>query len=191
MGLTMQNTFTFDFTKCATRKQMFSTLIAAITDEVDRAMVGRVVGDPSIPSLRRLKNLAEVKSAINMTVAAPEVKEMAKRVYEILAEAEAEVHGCTVEETHFHEVGLGRTVREILGICTAFQYVPAEVYVASAVQVGSGQVECEHGTLDIPAPATAAILRKFNIPVCEERLEGELCTPTSAALIAYFIDEFE
>ncbi len=191
MGLTMQNTFTFDFTKSATRKQMFSTLIAAITDEVDRAMVGRVVGDPSIPSLRRLKNLAEVKSAINMTVAAPEVKEMAKRVYEILAEAEAEVHGCTVEETHFHEVGLGRTVREILGICTAFQYVPAEVYVASAVQVGSGQVECEHGTLDIPAPATAAILRKFNIPVCEERLEGELCTPTSAALIAYFIDEFE
>ena len=112
-------------------------------------------------------------------------------MYRILAQAEAQVHGCAIEETHFHEVGLGMTVREILGMCAAIEQIGPGKVIASRVQVGSGKIECAHGVLDIPAPATAAILERYRIPLAEPRLEGELCTPTSAAFIARYVEEYQ
>ena len=182
--------FKFDFTNSATRKAIFGPLVAA-TDKKDHPRIAKVIDDTSIPAEAHLHNYDDVARAIDTTIASEYAKEHAKAVYRILAEAEAQVHGCSVEDTHFHEVGLGMTCREVLGICTAFEIVDAQKIVATAVQTGSGTVECAHGTLDIPAPATAAILERYNIPVASEKSEGELCTPTSAALIAHFVEEFE
>lgn len=180
----------FDFTQAATRKAIFGTLIPLLPDDVTRAKVGIVVGDNSIRSEEHLHDIADVERAIDLTVASDYAKAHTKAIYNILAQAEAQVHGCPVEETHFHEVGKGLTVREILGICTAVELLKPDKITASAVQTGSGTVECSHGVLDIPAPATKAILDKYEIPTVEEKLDGELCTPTSAAIIAHYVDMF-
>lgn len=186
-----QTTLHFDFTQSATRKSFFGAVVAAVDSDEDKKKIAQAVDDTSIPASTNLHDLDGVLRAIDSSVAMPQAKEHARAVYRILAEAEAQVHGCPVEETHFHEVGLGMTCREILGICTAMALIAPEAVTATRVQVGSGKVECAHGVLDIPAPATAAILERFNIPIAEPRLEGELCTPTSAALIAHFVEVFE
>lgn len=178
-----------DLSKDATRKNIFGLLVAAI-DESQRGPIGRVVGDGSIPAETRFHNLAEVEAGIRRTVATDSAKDRAIEIYHILAEAEADVHGCEVEETHFHEVGRGMTVREIIGIATAIDLIDPELVTCTPIQTGCGKVECEHGVLDIPAPATAAIINRFAIPTIDETLDGELCTPTSAAVIAYLVDEF-
>ena len=182
-------TLHLELSEDATRKHIFGTLVSTM-EEVERVAVGRVVGDIGIRTGEHFHNIAEVERAIEHSIAPEAVCEQAKKVYRILAEAEAQVHGCAVEETHFHEVGEGQTVKEILGICTAIHILAPEKITATAVQTGSGKVECAHGILDIPAPATAAILQKYEIPLTEEKLDGELCTPTSAALIAHLVDEF-
>ena len=133
--------------------------------------------------------IVEVRKTIDGLAASQAVKEHMRAVYEILAAAEAKVHGCEVDETHFHEVGNGEAILNTLVICLAFAQLNPDHVAATPVQTGSGQIECAHGLMDIPAPATAAILAT-GIPVCDERLPGELCTPTSAAIIKHFISEF-
>ena len=113
-----------------------------------------------------------------------------RAVYRILAEAEAAAHGCTVEETHFHEVGNGEALRNVLAICLAVEALDPDEIAATRVQTGSGTVRCAHGELPIPAPATAAIIAR-GIPTCERKLEGERCTPTSAAVILHFVQRYD
>ncbi|WP_239442922.1 nickel pincer cofactor biosynthesis protein LarB [Gordonibacter sp. An230] len=135
-------------------------------------------------------DLREVLATIDGLSASGRVKDDMRAVYRILAEAEASAHGCSVDETHFHEVGNGEALENVLAICLAVEALgPVEV-VATRVQVGSGTVVCAHGELPIPAPATAAIIAR-GISVCERRLPGERCTPTSAAVILHFVDRFE
>ena len=100
------------------------------------------------------------------------------------------VHGCTVEETHFHEVGNGEALRNVLAICLAVEALDPDEIAATRVQTGSGTVRCAHGELPIPAPATAAIIAR-GIPTCERKLEGERCTPTSAAVILHFVQRYD
>ena len=180
----------FDFTKDATRKAFFGQVVQQL-DNAAKAKVAQAVDDTSIPESAHLHNLDDVCRAIDGSVVSDYAKEQAKGVYRILAEAEAQVHGCSVEDTHFHEVGLGMTCREILGICVALEQLSPACITATPVQTGSGTVECAHGVLDIPAPATVAILEKHAIPQVEEKLDGELCTPTSAALIAHYVEGFD
>ena len=116
------------------------------------------------------------------------LKENVRGVYAILAEAEASVHGCSVEEAHFHEVGNAAGIRNALAICTAFYVLAPTRITATPVQTGQGMVQCAHGLMDIPAPATAAILK--DIPRATPAFEGELCTPTSAAIIKQYVQEF-
>ena len=113
-----------------------------------------------------------------------------RAIYTILAEAEAVAHGCAVEQTHFHEVGDGSRIRNTLLVCLAVEDTGAKRIVATVAQTGQGEVECAHGTLSIPAPATSAIIAR-GIPVSERTLPGERMTPTSAAMILHFVDEFE
>lgn len=186
----MTSTLYLDLSTDATRKSIFGQLVMACPEE-RRGNVGVVVGDESIPAQAHLHDLTDVERAIDTTVASSFAKHEAKEVYRMLAEAEAQAHGCALEDAHFHEVGLGMTVREILGMCAAIEQIGAAKVIASKVQVGFGQVECAHGTLDVPAPATRAIIERYAIPVEPERLEGELCTPTSAAFVARYVEEFE
>lgn len=112
------------------------------------------------------------------------VKEDAIAVYKLIADAESHAHGRPVEEVHFHEVGAMDAVADIVGVCLAIYKLAPEQIIASPVHVGYGQIHCAHGILPIPAPATAHILQ--GIPIYGGRIEGELCTPTGAALLKHF-----
>lgn len=135
-------------------------------------------------------DLAEVMATIDELAVSERVKDHMRQVYQLLAQAEASVHGYSVEETHFHEVGNAGSIRNVLGVCVAVEAFAPERIVATHVQTGEGTVICAHGELDIPAPATRALLQT-GIPTCEYTFPGERCTPTSAALIAHFVDEFQ
>lgn len=115
------------------------------------------------------------------------VKADALAVYESIAKAEGEVHGKAVDEIHFHEVGSLDAVADVTAVCMLLNDLNAELY-ASPVNTGSGFVECAHGVLPVPAPATANLLR--GVPAYSDGTKGELCTPTGAALLKYFVKEF-
>lgn len=109
-------------------------------------------------------------------------------VYNLIAEAESRVHGVPVTEIHFHEVGTMDAIADITAVCLLMDYLsPAEV-VVSPIHVGNGQVRCAHGILPVPAPATAEILK--DIPIYSGTVQGELCTPTGAALLKHFATKF-
>jgi len=106
--------------------------------------------------------------------------------FERLAAAEAEVHGTTVDQVHFHEVGALDTIVDVVGTSAGLHALGIEKLYASAVPVGPGWVECEHGRLPLPAPATLKLLAKAGASTCEAPGPGELVTPTGAALLAQF-----
>ena len=116
------------------------------------------------------------------------VKEDMKAVYALIAEAESHAHGMPVDQIHFHEVGTMDAVADIAGVCLLFHELGADQIIASPVHVGSGHVHCAHGILPVPAPATAHILQ--GTPVYSTQVQGELCTPTGAALLKHFVKEF-
>lgn len=116
------------------------------------------------------------------------VKVDARAVYEIIAGAESRVHGKTVDQIHFHEVGTLDAVADVVGNCLLMDLIKPDQVVASPVHVGSGTVKCAHGVLPVPAPATALILQ--GVPIYGGEIKGELCTPTGAALLKYFISSF-
>jgi len=115
-------------------------------------------------------------------------KARAEAVFRRLAEAEARVHGCPLEEVHFHEVGAVDAIVDIVGAVVALRLLGIEKVVSGPVRTGTGSVECHHGVLPVPAPATAALLR--GVPTVGTHIEGELTTPTGAALLATLADGF-
>lgn len=116
------------------------------------------------------------------------VKANALAVYGLIAEAESHAHGRPPEQIHFHEVGTMDAVADIVGVCLLLDMLAPDRVTASPVHVGSGQVRCAHGVLPVPAPATAYLLR--DVPIYGGAVRGELCTPTGAALLRHFADEF-
>ena len=109
-------------------------------------------------------------------------------IYDIIAQAEGRVHGVPVEHIHFHEVGAMDAIADITAVCCLMEKLNVDQVCASPVHVGSGQVKCAHGLLPVPAPATASILK--GVPIYGGQIKGELCTPTGAALLKYFVNKF-
>lgn len=110
-------------------------------------------------------------------------------VYHLLAEAEGHAHGMPVDEIHFHEVGSLDAVTDITAVCLLVHEIAPDEILASPVHTGQGQVRCAHGILPVPTPATEYLLR--GIPTyTRENVTGELCTPTGAALLKYFVRDF-
>ena len=118
-----------------------------------------------------------------------EVKKDVVAVYHLIAEAESHVHGKTVEEIHFHEVGTADAIADIAGVCLLMHMIAPQKVIASPIHVGSGNVHCAHGILPVPAPAAAFILQ--GLPIYSGVIKGELCTPTGAALLKHFVTEFK
>ncbi|MBI3911103.1 MAG: nickel pincer cofactor biosynthesis protein LarC [Armatimonadetes bacterium] len=116
------------------------------------------------------------------------VKERGLAVFARLAEAEARVHGTTVDEIHFHEVGAVDSIVDILGSVYALHLLGVERVVCSELPTGRGMIRTTHGILPVPAPATAELLR--GIPIRQTETEGELTTPTGAALAVTLASEF-
>ena len=117
-----------------------------------------------------------------------EVKAHAKAVYDAIAQAEAKAHGCPVGDVHFHEVGALDAVADVTGVCYALSLLKPEQILVSPVHVGSGTVRCAHGVMPVPAPATANLLA--GAPIYGGSVQGELCTPTGAALLVHFAQKF-
>lgn len=127
-----------------------------------------------------------VKDHLNLS---DKVKEDVLNVFNLIAEAESHVHGVPVTDIHFHEVGTMDAVADVAAVCFLMNELSPSEVVSSTVHVGFGTVRCAHGLLPVPAPATAYILK--GIPMYAGKIEGELCTPTGAALIKYFTDRFD
>ena len=116
------------------------------------------------------------------------VRDDALAVYHRIAEAESKVHGRPVDQIHFHEVGTLDALADVVGVCLLMHLLAPEKVYASSVHVGCGQVKCAHGILPVPAPATALLLA--GVPIYGGAIQGELCTPTGAALLTYFVTKF-
>ena len=110
-------------------------------------------------------------------------------VYRLIAEAESKAHDKPVSEIHFHEVGTMDAIADIASVCLLLHKLAPDQIIASSIHVGSGQVKCAHGILPVPAPATAYILK--DIPIYSGSIQGELCTPTGAALLKHFVTRFD
>ena len=133
-------------------------------------------------------SVADIEELINGLDVSDRVRADAKAVYALIAEAESQVHGRPVSEIHFHEVGTLDAVTDVVSVCLLMEEIGAEEVVVSPVHVGSGYVHCMHGILPVPAPATALILK--DVPTYGGHIQGELCTPTGAALLKHFASRF-
>lgn len=132
--------------------------------------------------------MADIEHIISHLEVSDAVKDNAIAVYKLIAEAESHVHGHEIEHIHFHEVGTMDAIADVVGVCMLIDEIKPDRILSSPIHVGAGQVKCAHGILPVPAPATAYILR--DVPIYGGEVKGELCTPTGAALLAHFTDEF-
>ena len=133
--------------------------------------------------------VAEIEHIVKDHLDLPEnVREDILQVYGIIADAESKAHGVPVTEVHFHEVGTMDAIADVTAVCLLIDRIKPQKITASPVNVGGGTVKCAHGILPVPAPATANILE--GIPSYSGDMKSELCTPTGAALLRYFVDEF-
>ena len=130
----------------------------------------------------------EIKETVDALNVSDKVKSDVLAIYDIIAAAESEVHGVPIDEIHFHEVGTLDAVADITAVCALIEKLSPDRIVASPVNTGSGTVKCAHGILPVPAPATAVILK--GIPAYSNGINSELCTPTGAAILRHFADEF-
>jgi len=134
------------------------------------------------------RHLSKILSMIDSAPLAPRAKAAASAVFRNLGEAEAAVHGVPIEKVHFHEVGAVDSIADIVGACVALDLLDVAEVHASAVNVGSGNVQTEHGLLPVPAPATARLLE--GKPIYARGPEVELTTPTGAALAVTLASSF-
>ena len=134
------------------------------------------------------RNLEDIRQIVNKLDLPEAVRGDVLKVYSLIAEAESHAHGRPVTEVHFHEVGSMDAVADITAFCLLLSLIGPEKVVVSPIKIGFGEVRCAHGILPVPAPATAWILR--DVPVYAGNIRGEMCTPTGAAILKCFADEF-
>jgi len=134
------------------------------------------------------RNLKSIISIIKNSGLAEKIKNDSIKIFRRLAEAEATVHGTTINKVHFHEVGAIDSIVDIVGSVIGIHHLNISKIVSSSINIGSGFVKCDHGTLPVPAPAVVEILR--GVPCFSSGTRQELTTPTGAAVIATLANEF-
>ena len=134
------------------------------------------------------RHLSDIQKIINGSSLPDEVKELSMLIFRKIAEAEAKVHGIPVDEVHFHEVGAIDSIVDITGAAICFAALKPEAVFVSEIELGSGFVKCDHGSLPVPAPATAEIVR--DLPVRTGGVGFEATTPTGAAILSVLGTEF-
>ena len=134
------------------------------------------------------RGMAEIGEIIAKLDVPDKVKEDASAIYMIIAKSESHVHGSSVDKIHFHEVGNMDAIADVTAAALLMNEIGAEKVIVSPINTGHGQVKCAHGTIPVPAPATAHILQ--GVPSYSNWVKGELCTPTGAAILKYYADEF-
>lgn len=130
------------------------------------------------------RNFIDIKDLIEQSGLKSTIKDASLRIFQILAEAEARVHGTTLEEVNFHEVGAVDSILDIVGAAAGMEYFGITQVYSSPIPLGSGNVMTQHGLLPLPAPATAELMRIANMPIVPSQATTELVTPTGAAILA-------
>jgi uncharacterized protein (TIGR00299 family) protein len=134
------------------------------------------------------RHLQQVEEIISRSTLSVKVKEIAIKIFNVIAYAEAEVHGIDVQKVHFHEVGALDSIADIVGAAICLDYLKVDEVLSSPIQLGAGFVMCDHGKMPVPAPATALIVK--NIPVKTGAVNHEATTPTGAAILASTVNYF-
>jgi len=134
------------------------------------------------------RNLADIYKIIDDSGLSEYVKITSKKIFYIVAEAEAKIHGKAIEEVHFHEVGATDSIVDIIGAAICVEMLNIDEIQCSDINLGSGFVHCEHGVFPVPAPATLEILK--GLPVYSKNAKKELTTPTGAAILKALCSEF-
>src|SRR5581483_80397 len=135
------------------------------------------------------RSLSTIERMINDAALPLRVKERATRIFRRLGEAEATIHNIPIEDVHFHEVGAVDSIVDIVGSCIGFELLGIDQFFCSALNVGYGMVKCAHGLMPVPAPATARLLE--GAPVySRDGVEGEMVTPTGAAIISTLCESY-
>ncbi|NOY40772.1 MAG: nickel pincer cofactor biosynthesis protein LarC [Planctomycetes bacterium] len=134
------------------------------------------------------RHLHHIVDMIEGSLLTPAQRDLARRIFQKVAEAEAKVHGTTIEKVHFHEVGAVDSIADIVGSAIAWDMLGVDRVVCSAVPTGTGFVNIAHGRCAIPAPATGELLK--GVPLAASEVQGELTTPTGAAIVSTLVDEF-
>ena len=150
--------------------------------KVDRAGISSIHADVRIPHEHVHRHLGDIESFINTSDLSENIKLRSIKIFTRLAEAEAKVHGIESQEVHFHEVGAMDAIIDIVGACIGFEMLGIERFACSKIHVGSGFVKMEHGKFPVPPPAVSELLN--GIPIYSTEIEGELITPTGAAIIS-------
>lgn len=136
------------------------------------------------------RNLADILVIIEAAPLAPGAAAFARRAFGILADAEAEAHGLPVEQVHFHEVGAVDSIADIVAAAVLVDLIGIERAIVPVLVEGRGTVRCQHGVMPVPVPATVGVCRAHGLPLAPCEVEGELVTPTGAALVAALNPEF-
>lgn len=134
-------------------------------------------------------SMAEIEAIVSSLQVSKKVRTDILNVYRLIAQAESRAHGMEVSDIHFHEVGSLDAIADIASVCLLLEKLDPDQVIASPVCTGSGSIHCAHGILPVPAPATAYLLEE--IPMYAGSIQGELCTPTGAALLKYFVNSFQ
>ncbi|MCD7779532.1 MAG: LarC family nickel insertion protein [Candidatus Gastranaerophilales bacterium] len=130
------------------------------------------------------RNLEDINKIIDNTDMTDNAKKLAKRIFEITAQAEAKVHGKEITEVHFHEVGAIDSIADIVGFSVLYDDLKPEKVYFSALTEGQGVIQCQHGLLNVPVPAVCEIAAKYKLPLKLTDNNGEMVTPTGAAIAA-------
>ena len=157
-------------------------------DRVDRSGISAVRAHVHTAHEHAHRHLGDILKIIYESRLDGKVKDRAAHIFSRLAEAEARVHNVAVERIHFHEVGALDAIIDVVGACIGFDLLGIERFACSELHVGSGMVEMAHGRFPIPPPAVTELLQ--GAPVYSSNIQGELLTPTGAAIISTVCDEF-
>jgi len=149
-----------------------------------RAKQITVEHEPEQPQRR----LHHIDALIDQGALTPRQRALAKRIFLKLGQAEAKVHGVTLQKVHFHEVGAIDSIADIVGVAVAFDLLGIERVTCSPIPTGSGFVQIAHGRVSIPAPATGELLT--GVPLAASNVQAELTTPTGAAIVATLAEQF-
>ncbi len=136
----------------------------------------------------KARDYSQIKSLLKDSSLSSSVKEISHAIFAKIAEAEAQIHNCSLDQVHFHEVGGIDAIVDIVGTALCVDFLKLERIVASRIPLGKGFVDCRHGTLPVPAPATLKILK--DVPVYGTDIPHELVTPTGAAIIVTLAESF-